>query len=226
MGVDLWGDLPSPKATARQEVPCTRTYGIQANGYYQKYEPKASRRSRESGGVSARRGPKEDPPKGRDEPPRNASRQACPGLDPGNRNRIQGLAPGRACLPVGRLAQHNKARRFRGQGKCGPAVAGCTESSRLRAVALRRASTSLSGEIWLPCGGRLMSKIRKGFTRLTKNPACPFAVGGYESRREPQNRQRLMTNPAAPGMATYWVSKQKSAEGTVGHRTGKARTRK
>jgi hypothetical protein len=79
--------------------------------------------------------------------------------------------------------------------------------------------TSLSGEICLPCGGRLMSKIRKGFTRLTKNPACPFAVGGYESRREPQNRQRLMTNPAAPGMATYWVSKQKSAEGTVGHRT-------
>ncbi len=79
--------------------------------------------------------------------------------------------------------------------------------------------TFLSGEICLPCGGRVMSKIRKGFTRLTKNPACPFAVGGYESRREPQNRQRLMTNPAAPGMATYRVSKQKSAEGTVGHRT-------
>ena len=64
-----------------------------------------------------------------------------------------------------------------------------------------------------------MSKIRKGFTRLTKNLACPFAVGGYESRREPQKRQRLMTNSAAPGMATYRVSNQKSAEGTVGHRT-------
>ena len=63
----------SPKATARQEVPCTRTYGIDVNGYYQKYEPKASRRSRESGGVSPRRGPKKVPPKGRDEPPRNAS---------------------------------------------------------------------------------------------------------------------------------------------------------
>jgi hypothetical protein len=64
-----------------------------------------------------------------------------------------------------------------------------------------------------------MSKIRKGFTRMTKNPAYSFAVDGYESRREPQNRQHLMTNPAAPGMATYWVSKQKSAEGIVGHTT-------
>jgi hypothetical protein len=64
-----------------------------------------------------------------------------------------------------------------------------------------------------------MSRFRKGFTRMIKNPACPCAVGGYESTREPRNRQRLMTNPAAPGMATYRVSKQKSAEGTVGHRT-------
>ncbi len=40
-GRELMGDLPSPKATARQEVPCTRTYGVDANGYYQKYEPKA-----------------------------------------------------------------------------------------------------------------------------------------------------------------------------------------
>jgi RNA-directed DNA polymerase len=38
-----------------------------------------------------------------------------------------------------------------------------------------------------------MSKIRKGFTRKTKNPACPLAVGGYESFREPRNRQRLMS---------------------------------
>jgi hypothetical protein len=75
--------------------------------------------------------------------------------------------------------------------------------------------TSLSGEIYLPCGRMLMSKIRKGFTRKTKNLAFPFAVDGYESSREPQNRQRLMTNPAAPGIATYRVSKQKSAEGIV-----------
>ena len=109
MGVSLWGVLPSPKATARQEVPCTRTYGIEANEYYQKYEPKAR-----AGG-----------------------------------------------------------------------------------------------------GRRLMSKIRKGFTRLTKNPACPFAVGGYESSRETRNRQRLMRNPAVPCMVTYRESKQKSAEGIV-----------
>jgi hypothetical protein len=122
MGVNLWGDLPSPKATARQEVPCTRTYGVQANGYYQKYEPKASRRSRESGGVPVRRGLKEAPLKGRNEPPRNASSQACPGTEPtnpANGRDIQGLAPGRACLPVGRLAQHNKTHRSAGQGKCG-----------------------------------------------------------------------------------------------------------
>jgi hypothetical protein len=79
--------------------------------------------------------------------------------------------------------------------------------------------TFLSGEICLLCGRMLMSKVRKRFTRMTKNPACPFAVDGYESSREPRNRQRLMTNPAAPCMATYRVSKQKSAEGIVGHLT-------
>ncbi len=61
-----------------------------------------------------------------------------------------------------------------------------------------------------------MSKIRKGFNRKTKNLACSFAVDGYESPREPQNRQRLMTTPVAPCMATGGVSKQKSAEGIVG----------
>jgi len=60
-----------------------------------------------------------------------------------------------------------------------------------------------------------MSKIRKGFTRLTKNPACPFVVGEHESLRETRNRQHLMRNPAAPRMATYEVSNQKSAEGKV-----------
>jgi hypothetical protein len=49
--------------------------------------------------------------------------------------------------------------------------------------------------------------------------SCPFAVGGYESSMETRNRQHLMRNPVAPGMATYRVSKQKSAEGIVGHRT-------
>jgi hypothetical protein len=68
--------------------------------------------------------------------------------------------------------------------------------------------TSLSGEICLPCGRRLMSKIRKGFTRMTKNPACSFAVGGYESFVEPRNRQRLMSDPAAPWMATSWVKEK------------------
>ncbi|MBM4348569.1 MAG: hypothetical protein FJ106_01575 [Deltaproteobacteria bacterium] len=64
-----------------------------------------------------------------------------------------------------------------------------------------------------------MSKIRTGFNRMTKNPACPFAVNGYESFREPRNKQRLMRKPAAPCMATYGVSQQKSAEGIVGRLT-------
>jgi len=64
-----------------------------------------------------------------------------------------------------------------------------------------------------------MSKIREGFNRMTKNPACPLAVGGYESLREPQNKQHLMSDPAAPWMATSWESKQKSAEGILGHWT-------
>jgi hypothetical protein len=64
-----------------------------------------------------------------------------------------------------------------------------------------------------------MSRFRKGFNRKTKNPACSLAVDGYESLREPQNKQRLMSDPAAPWMATSWVSKQKSAEGILGHWT-------
>jgi hypothetical protein len=90
---------------------------------------------------------------------------------------------------------------------------------RVNAAAVHGKFTFLSGEICLPCGRILMSKIRRGFTRKTKNPACPIAVGGYESSREPRNRQRLMRNPAAPCMATYRVSRQKSAEGIVGHLT-------
>jgi hypothetical protein len=90
---------------------------------------------------------------------------------------------------------------------------------RVNAAVVHGKFTSLSGEICLPCGRRLMSKIRRGFTRLTKNPAYPFAVGGYGSSRETRNRQRLMRNPAAPCMATCRVSRQKSAEGTVGHWT-------
>jgi hypothetical protein len=90
---------------------------------------------------------------------------------------------------------------------------------RVNAAVVHGKFTSLSGEIWLPCGRKLMSKIRRGFTRMTKNPACPCAVNGYESSREPRNRQRLIATPAAPRMVTSRVSNQKSAEGIVGHWT-------
>jgi hypothetical protein len=86
---------------------------------------------------------------------------------------------------------------------------------RVNAAVVHGKFTSLSGEICLPCGRRLMSKIRKGFTRKTKNLACSFAVDGYESFMEPRNRQRLMRDPAAPGVATCRVSRQKSADGIV-----------
>jgi len=90
---------------------------------------------------------------------------------------------------------------------------------RVNAAVVHGKFTFLSGEICLPCGRRLMSGFRKGFTRMTKNPAYSLAVGGYESAREPRNRQRLMSNPAAPGVATSRVSRQKSAEGIVGQQT-------
>ena len=44
-------------------------------------------------------------------------------------------------------------------------------------------------------------------------------LGGYESRRETQNRQHLMMSSAAPCMATYREVIQKSAEGIVGRTT-------
>ena len=90
---------------------------------------------------------------------------------------------------------------------------------RVNAAVVHGKFTSLSGEICFPCGRVAMSQLRKGFTRTNKNPACPLAVGGSESSQEPRNRQRLMSNPAAPCMATYRVRKQKSADGIVGHRT-------
>src|SRR4030043_448601 len=86
---------------------------------------------------------------------------------------------------------------------------------RVNAAVVHGKFTFLSGEICLPCGRRIMSKIREGLTRQSKTPACPLAVGGYESSMETRNKQRLMGNPAAPCMATYRVSQQKSAEGTV-----------
>jgi len=54
-------------------------------------------------------------------------------------------------------------------------------------------------------GRRLMRKIRKGFTRSTKNPACPFAVGGYDSSRETRNRQHLMTKKAGACLYSHTV---------------------
>jgi len=57
MGVSLWGDLSACDAQAGSPLYENQEVFI-IDGYYQKYEPKASRRSRESGGVSARRGPK------------------------------------------------------------------------------------------------------------------------------------------------------------------------
>jgi hypothetical protein len=68
---------------------------------------------------------------------------------------------------------------------------------RVNAAVVHGKFTFLSGEICLPCGRRLMSKIRKGFTRSTKNLARPIGIGGQESSMETRNRQRLMMNPAA-----------------------------
>jgi len=87
---------------------------------------------------------------------------------------------------------------------------------RVNAAFVHGKLTFLSGEICMSCDRSVMSKSRKRFIRLTKNPANPFAVNGYESRSwETQSRQQLMTNPVALCMATYRVSVQKSADGIV-----------
>jgi len=91
---------------------------------------------------------------------------------------------------------------------------------RVNAAFVHGKLTFLSGEICLSCGSIIMSKIRKRFTRLTKRTRhTRLLLGGYESRRETQNRQLLMMSPAAPCMATYRESIQKSAEGIVGRTT-------
>src|SRR4030043_1801432 len=41
---------------------------------------------------------------------------------------------------------------------------------RVNAAVVHGKFTVLSGEIWLPCGGRLMRKIRKRSPRWTRNP--------------------------------------------------------
>ena len=76
---------------------------------------------------------------------------------------------------------------------------------RVNAAVVHGKFASLSGEICLPGGRRFMTAFRKGFTRMTKNPACSFAVGGHESIQEPRNRQRLMINPAALWVVTSRV---------------------
>lgn len=87
---------------------------------------------------------------------------------------------------------------------------------RVNAAFVHGKLTFLSGEVCTSCDSSVMREGRKGFTRLDKDPAYPFAVNGYESRkRETQKIQRLMTNPVALRMATCGVSGQKSAEGIV-----------
>ena len=87
---------------------------------------------------------------------------------------------------------------------------------RVNATVAHRKLTFLSGEICLPCGRIIMSKIRKRFNRLTKRTRHIRLLSvGYESKRETQSRQRLMMSLTALCMATYRESRQKSAEGIV-----------
>lgn len=91
---------------------------------------------------------------------------------------------------------------------------------RVNAAVVHGKFTFLSGEICAPCGRIIMSKIRRGFNRLTKRTRhVRLLLGGCESQRETQNRQRLMMSLTAPCMATYRVSRQKSAKGILGHLT-------
>ncbi len=106
--------------------------------------------------------------------------------------------------------------------------------SRVNAAFVHGRFTFLSGEICMSRGRSIMREGRRRFTRLTRNPAHPSAVGGCESRPprpfgrlratppcqggelwETQSRQQLMSLSVAPCMETYGVSMQKSAEGIV-----------
>ena len=87
---------------------------------------------------------------------------------------------------------------------------------RVNAAVVHGKFTFLSGEICASRDRRFMRTIPERSNRLTKDPAYPVAVGGYESlQRETRNRQQLMSNLIAPDMETHLVSTQKSAEGIV-----------
>ncbi len=87
---------------------------------------------------------------------------------------------------------------------------------RVNAAFVHGKFTFLSGEICLPCGRRFMSKIRKGFTRMTKNPACPFAVNGDESLMEPRNKTAPHDGPCS---ARHGNRPGESTEVSRGHST-------
>jgi hypothetical protein len=85
----------------------------------------------------------------------------------------------------------------------------------VNAAFVRGKFTSLSGEICVPCD---RIALRESGTGQPGNQAqaYPSAVSGYEFRyRETRNRQHLRVSPIAPGMETWWVSAQKSADGIV-----------
>ncbi len=102
---------------------------------------------------------------------------------------------------------------------------------RVNAAFVHGKLTFLSGEVCATCDRRSMRGGRNRFNRVTKYPAYPMAVDGYESLpprptatppckkagsgKETQNRQRLIIFPVAPFMETCGVSAQKSAEGIV-----------
>ncbi|MFI5324314.1 MAG: hypothetical protein ACHQ6U_12485 [Thermodesulfobacteriota bacterium] len=87
---------------------------------------------------------------------------------------------------------------------------------RVNAAFVHGKFTFLSGEICASRDRRFMRAIPERSNRLTKDPAYPVAVDGYESLQwETRNRQQLMSNLIAPFMETCGVSTQKSAEGIV-----------
>ena len=71
---------------------------------------------------------------------------------------------------------------------------------RVNAAFVHGKFTFLSGEICLSCGSIIMSKIRKGFTRLTKRTrhTC-LLLGGYESRTAPHDESCSALYENIPG---------------------------
>ena len=86
---------------------------------------------------------------------------------------------------------------------------------RVNAAVAHGKLTFLSGEIRTLCDRSVMRNIRNRFNRLTKYPAYPFTVNGYESLHEGNTKQTASHDQ--PCGAPHGNMRSKRAEVSRGH---------